>query len=139
MEKIGFIGLGIMGQPMCLNLLKAGFEVTAYNRTASKLDAVKKAGAVAADSPKQVAEQSDIIITIVTDSADVEQVILGTNGVIEGVSADKVVIDMSTISPSVTKNIAAALFEKGCSHAGRARQRWRFRRYSRNIGDYGWR
>jgi 3-hydroxyisobutyrate dehydrogenase len=112
MEKIGFIGLGIMGQPMCLNLLKAGFEVTAYNRTESKIATVAKAGATAASSPKEVAEKSDIIITIVSDSPDVENVILGENGVLEGVNPGSVVIDMSTISPSVTKDIAAKLVEK---------------------------
>lgn len=112
MENIGFIGLGIMGKPMCLNLLKAGFKVTAYNRTKSKLDEVVSAGAKPADSPLQVAEQSDIIITIVSDSPDVEQVILGKNGVIHGAKAGSVVIDMSTISPSVTQNIAVQLAEK---------------------------
>ena len=112
MEKIGFVGLGIMGKPMCLNLLKAGFSVTAYNRTESKLAEVVNAGARAATSPKEVAEKSDIIITIVSDSPDVQQVILGENGVIYGLAPNSVVIDMSTISPSVTKEIALHLAEK---------------------------
>lgn len=113
METIGFIGLGIMGKPMCLNLLKAGFEVTAYNRTKSKLQDVVQAGARAADTPAQVARQSDIIITIVTDTPDVQQVILGENGVIRGAKKGSVVIDMSTISPSATKEIADKLATKG--------------------------
>ncbi len=112
MESIGFIGLGIMGKPMCLNLLKAGFKVTAYNRTKSKINEVVSAGGNAADSPQVVAKHSDIIITIVSDSADVEDVILGENGVIHGARTGSVVIDMSTISPSVTQNIAAQLAEK---------------------------
>ena len=113
MEKIGFIGLGIMGKPMCLNLLKAGFEVTAYNRTASKTKAVAEAGARIATSPKEVAERSDIIITIVSDTPDVEQVILGENGVIHGARPGSVVIDMSTISPAATQRMAEALLANG--------------------------
>lgn len=112
MEKIGFIGLGIMGKPMCLNILKAGFSVTAYNRTATKTMDVINAGAKAAESPAQVADQSDIIITMVTDTPDVQQVILGKNGVIAGIRSGSVVIDMSTISPSATRFIAAQLRKK---------------------------
>ena len=112
MEKIGFIGLGIMGKPMCLNLLKAGFTVVAYNRTETKINSVVQAGAIAASSPKEVAENSDIIITMVSDSPDVEDVILGENGVLNGVKPGSVVIDMSTISPSVTQEIAAQLADK---------------------------
>jgi 3-hydroxyisobutyrate dehydrogenase len=112
MEKIGFIGLGIMGQPMCVNLLKAGYSITAYNRTDSKLETVVKQGAKRADTPAQVAKESDIIITIVTDSEDVEQVILGQDGIIHAAKAGSVVIDMSTISPSVTQDIAKQLSKK---------------------------
>ncbi len=112
MEKIGFVGLGIMGKPMALNLLKAGFTVVAYNRTKEKVEAIVKAGGEAASSPKEVAENSDIIITIVSDTPDVKDVILGKNGVDAGVKEGSVVIDMSTISPSVTKNIAEKLKAK---------------------------
>ena len=111
--KIGFIGLGIMGRPMSKNLIKAGYELTVYNRSRGPMDELAAMGANTANSPKQVAENSDIVITIVTDTPDVEQVILGPNGVIEGVLKDMVVIDMSTISPSVTRSIAAKLREKG--------------------------
>lgn len=111
-ERIGFIGLGIMGRPMCMNLLKAGYCVTAYNRSPSKLEAVLSAGAKGANSPKAVAEQSDVIITMVTDSPDVEAVILGPDGVIHGAKSGSVVIDMSTISPKVTQKIAEELREK---------------------------
>ena len=111
MEKIGFIGLGIMGKPMALNLLKAGFNVVAYNRTKEKVNAIIDAGGKEGLTPKEVAENSDIMITIVSDSRDVEDVLLGENGVIKGAKAGSVVIDMSTISPSVTKEIASKLKE----------------------------
>jgi len=112
MEKIGFIGLGIMGKPIALNLLKAGFSVIAYNRTKEKVKAIVYAGGKEGLTPKEVAANSDIIITIVADSPDVQDVILGENGVINGAKEGSVVIDMSTISPSVTKEIAAKLKEK---------------------------
>lgn len=112
MNKIGFIGLGIMGKPMALNLMKAGFELVVYNRTGSKMDELIKKGAAGASSPKEVAERSDIIITIVSDTPDVEEVMLNEQGVIHGVKSGNVVIDMSTISPSVTKEIASKLKEK---------------------------
>ncbi len=82
--KVGFIGLGIMGQPMALNLLKAGFELTVYNRTAEKARPVVEAGAVQVHSPREVAQNSEIIITMVTGPDDVKQVILGPDGVAEG-------------------------------------------------------
>ena len=112
MEKIGFVGLGIMGKPMALNLLKAGFNVIAYNRTEKKVEAIVEAGGTKGISPKEVAEKSDIIITIVSDTPDVQDVILGENGVLKGAKEGSIVIDMSTISPSVTKDIAAKLKEK---------------------------
>lgn len=115
MEKIGFIGLGIMGKSMSLNLLKAGFDVTVWNRTPAKMQELEKAGAHVADSPQQVAEHTDIIITIVSDTPDVEAVILGDQGVIHGVKPGAVVIDMSTISPQVTRDIAQQLAEKNAA------------------------
>lgn len=104
--RIGFIGLGIMGKPMSLNLLKAGFSLTVWNRTKSKTNDLVKNGASFAISPRQVAENSEIIITMVKDSVDVEQVILGGDGVFDGGKAGDIVIDMSTISPFVTQRIA---------------------------------
>ena len=111
-EKIGFIGLGIMGNPMSKNLLKAGFDLTVYNRTRSKMEELLKEGAKSASSPKEVSESSEVIITMLTDSPDVEEVVLGPEGVLEGVKANSVVIDMSTISPKVTQKVAARLKEK---------------------------
>lgn len=111
--RIGFIGLGIMGRPMCANLLKAGYQLTVWNRSRPGIDEVTALGAAAGESPADVATKSDIIITIVTDSPDVEKVVLGERGVIEGVRTGSVVIDMTTMSPSVTRTIAARLEEKG--------------------------
>jgi 3-hydroxyisobutyrate dehydrogenase len=113
MKKIGFIGLGLMGSGMSMNLVKAGFPVTVWNRTASKMEPLIEAGAEGAGSPKEVAENSDIVVSIVTDSQDVEEVILGPEGAIHGAKSGAVVIDMSTISPSVTRRIAEELGKKG--------------------------
>jgi len=112
MHKVGFIGLGLIGTPMCVNLVKAKYKVSVWNRTRSKVEKLVTAGAVSTDSPKAVAENSDVIITCVSDSKDVKEVILGDDGVIHGISEGKIVIDMSTISPSVTREIAEALLSK---------------------------
>ncbi len=111
-ERIGLVGLGIMGKPMGKNVLKAGFPLTVWNRTISRAEELKALGARVASSPKEVAEHSDIIITMVSDSPDVQQVVLGDDGVIHGARAGSVLVDMSTISPQVTREIANALQEK---------------------------
>jgi 3-hydroxyisobutyrate dehydrogenase len=111
--RIGFIGLGIMGRPMCANLIKAGYSLTVWNRSQPGIDTVVGYGAQAGSSPADVAAKSDVIITMVTDSPDVQQVVLGSDGVIEGARPGSVVIDMTTMSPSITREIAAALGEKG--------------------------
>lgn len=112
-ERIGFAGLGIMGRGMAHNLLKAGFDLRVWNRTASRMDDLIANGASAANNPADLASQSDIIITCVSDTPDVQEVILGENGIIYGVSSGALVIDMSTISPQVTREIADRLSEKG--------------------------
>lgn len=112
-ERIGFIGLGIMGEPMCRNLMKAGYACTVNTRTKPRAGQLLSEGAAWSDSPKDTAGKSDVIITIVTDTPDVEKVILGDDGIIEGINSGSVVIDMSTISPSATRDMAAALKEKG--------------------------
>jgi 3-hydroxyisobutyrate dehydrogenase len=111
--RIGFIGLGIMGNSMAQNLLKAGFQVTVYNRSKPPVDLLVSKGAASAPSPKAVAELSDVVITMVTDSEAVNDVVLGKGGVIEGVRDGLVLIDMSTISPSETRRVSAALSAKG--------------------------
>ena len=111
--RIGFIGLGIMGRPMAQNLLKAGFQLTVYNRTKSPAELLVQSGATSASSPKEVAERSDLVITMVTDSEAVKEVVLGRGGVAEGAHDGLVLVDMSTISPSVTRSVSAALSAKG--------------------------
>ena len=110
--NIAFIGLGTMGDPMVRNLLRAGHSVTVHNRTREKERSLVEAGAIATYSPQQAAAQVDIVITCVSDSPDVEAVLLGEAGVIHGARAGTLVIDMSTISPEVTRRIATALAAK---------------------------
>lgn len=102
-----------MGQGMSKNLIKAGYEVTVWNRTRSKMKPLVEAGAKGANNPKEVAENADVVISIVTDSPDVEEVILGPEGAIHGAKKGDVFIDMSTISPIATKRISQKLLEKG--------------------------
>ena len=113
-KKVGFIGLGMMGNPMSKNLLKARFELTVWNRTKSKMDEIVALGAKPANSAKEVAQQNEVTITMLTGSQDSEEVILGKNGVLEGMKPGAVVIDMSTISPAMSKRIAAEVAKKGC-------------------------
>lgn len=112
-EKIGFIGLGIMGQGMARNLLKAGFPLRVWNRTHTKTETLVAEGAVAATSPADVAAHCDIILTCVSDTPDVEAVLLHENGVIYGAAAGNLVIDCSTISPQATHRFAGILAQKG--------------------------
>lgn len=112
MEKIAYIGLGIMGRPMVLNLLQAGYSVRVWARRSEMMEPLVEAGATACSSPADAADNSDIIITNVSDTTDVEQVVLGQNGIIEGAAKGSVVVDMSTISPSVTRAIAERLGER---------------------------
>ena len=112
--QIGFVGLGIMGAPMALNLIEAGFSLKVYNRTdRPRVQEVIDAGGVRAATPAEAASGSDVIITNVTDTPDVVDVILGEDGVLQTAREGTTVIDMSTISPRVTRDIAAALNEKG--------------------------
>ena len=113
MKRIGFIGLGIMGRPMAQNLLKAGYTVTVYNRSRVRPSVLAAAGAKVAASPRTSQPSSDVVITMVTDSPDVQQVILGPGGVVEAARKGLTVIDMCTISPTVTRSISAALAEAG--------------------------
>lgn len=113
--RVGFIGLGIMGAPMAENLLKSGFQVTAFNRTPGKTRRLQEKGATIVDSPARVAEECKVIITIVSDTPDVEEVILGTKGVIEKIQPGSIVIDMSTVSPEMEKSICKKLEEKGAT------------------------
>lgn len=106
METIGFIGLGTMGKPMARNLMKAGFPLVVHNRSRGAVDELAKEGARPASSPKDVAAQSDIVITMLPDSPDVELVIAGKDGVFEGARRGMLVIDMSTSPPALARRIA---------------------------------
>lgn len=112
-QRIGFIGLGIMGKPMARNLRKAGYALTVYNRSRAAVEALVAEGASSASSSQEVAEHADVVITMVTDTPDVHQVILGDKGVLAGFHTDGVIIDMSTISPTMTREIAQAVQAKG--------------------------
>ncbi len=111
-ERIGFVGLGIMGQGMAHNLLKAGFPLRVWNRTAARMDSLIEAGAEAGSSPADVAANSDITIVCVSDTPDVERVVLGEDGILQGANPGSLVVDCSTISPQATREIAALLAEK---------------------------
>lgn len=111
--KVAFIGLGTMGIPMTLNILNAGFDLTVHNRTRDKEKIPAKEGAQRAASPREAAVGAEVIITCVSDTPDVEEVIMGENGVIRGAQAGSIVVDMSTISPSTTRRIAQDLGKKG--------------------------
>ena len=113
MKTIGFIGLGIMGKPMAKNLLKAGYPVIAYDVRAEALAELTAAGAAAGMSPKDVAARSEIVITMLPNSPEVKQAILGPGGVIEGVRPGAIVVDMSSIAPSASQEISAKLAQKG--------------------------
>jgi 2-hydroxy-3-oxopropionate reductase len=112
-ERIGFIGLGIMGEPMAMNLVAAGFELTVHSRSPGPVDELVAAGAKRAASPREVAAASDVTITMLPDTPDVEQVLLGSDGVRDGAASGSLVIDMSSIDPGPTRTIATALAERG--------------------------
>ena len=113
-RHVGFIGLGIMGRPMAINLLKAGFSLTVFNRSQGPVEALVKKGALSAGSPKEVAVGAEVVITMLPDSPDVELVMFGPEGVMAGVRPGSLVIDMSTILPSVARRVAEAVRQKEC-------------------------
>ncbi|MCZ6552007.1 MAG: 2-hydroxy-3-oxopropionate reductase [candidate division NC10 bacterium] len=112
-KKIGFIGLGIMGKPMARNLLKAGYTLNVYSRSQPPMEELKRDGATLGASPKEVAAASEVVITMLPNSPDVEAVVLGANGVLEGTKSGTILADMSTISPLVSQKIYEAAKKKG--------------------------
>lgn len=112
-EKVGFIGLGIMGSGMARNLLQAGFELIVWNRTAAKMEPLVRDGAEAAKSPADLAARCDVLVLCVSDTPDVEEVLFGPEGAIHGVQDGALVVDCSTISPSQTVSFAKKLAEAG--------------------------
>ena len=113
MTKIGFIGLGIMGKPMSKNLFKAGYKLVVLDLNRSAVDELVSLGAEKAATPKEVADICEYIITMLPDSPEVKEVVLGKNGLIEGLKAGSVLIDMSSISPIVSRELSHKLEEKG--------------------------
>ena len=111
---IGFVGLGIMGKPMAKNLKKAGYSLTVHNRSRGAIDELTKAGAQAAETSKEVAESSEIIITMLPDSPDVELIYSGEQGIFSGVRSGTLLIDMSSISPIAARNLAGKAQKLGC-------------------------
>jgi 2-hydroxy-3-oxopropionate reductase len=111
--RIGYIGLGLMGKPMAGNLLKAGFPLTVHNRSRAAVEELVAQGAQAAFSPREVASASDVVFTNLPDSPDVEQVVLGKDGIIEGVREGMIFVDNSTIKPATARRMARELLAKG--------------------------
>jgi 2-hydroxy-3-oxopropionate reductase len=115
-EKVGFIGLGIMGRPMAKNLMDAGYELVLHNRSPKKAEELAEDGtATAAANPREVAEACDVLITMLPDSPDVEAVVAGEDGILEGIRDGALLVDMSTISPVVTEALSEKATEKGAS------------------------
>ena len=112
-EKVGYIGLGIMGRPMALNLLRAGYPVWVYARRTEALPPLTEAGATVCSSPADVARHAEVVFTNVSDTPDVEQIVLGDKGIIHGAKHGAVVVDNSTISPSATRSMANKLRNAG--------------------------
>lgn len=112
-RNVGFIGLGIMGKPMSLNLIKAGHSLTVFDINPEAVNGLVEAGASAAASPKEIAEKSDVIITMLPASKQVKEVVLGENGILAGAKEGAVIIDMSSITPEVSRELAAAAAKKG--------------------------
>ena len=115
-ERIGFIGVGVMGKPMAINLMKAGYALTIFDLNPNPLKELEARGATIAHSSKEVGSQAPVVITMLPNSGDVEKVILKDNGVIEGLKSNSIVVDMSTIDPSVSRSIAKTLAEKKLDH-----------------------
>jgi len=112
-EKIGFIGLGVMGKPMARHLITAGHALTVHNRSRGAVDELVRAGATAGGSPAEVARASKVIITMLPDTPDVERVLTGPDGVLAGLTGGAVVIDMSSISPVATERLAKLVADRG--------------------------
>lgn len=113
---VAFIGLGTMGSPMASNLVRAGFEVTVHNRTREREVPLQELGASRADSPAEAAAGAEVIVTIVSDTPDVEEVLFGERGVIEGAEDGAVLVDMSTIDPEATRTFAARMLKRGVGY-----------------------
>jgi 3-hydroxyisobutyrate dehydrogenase and related beta-hydroxyacid dehydrogenases len=135
---IGFIGLGIMGKPMARNLLKAGYTLVVHNRSRAAVDELAKEGAQAAADSQEVAQRSEIIITMLPDSPDVELVYAGDQGIFSGVKSGPLLIDMSSISPVVARKARGRSRKARLRYARRAGERRRSRRHRQYAVDHDW-
>ncbi len=113
MKNVGFVGLGLMGAPMAANVAKAGFPLTVYNRSAAKAEPLRALGAAVAATPRELATRSDVVITMLSDAAAVEQVVRGEEGLLAGGRPGSVLIDMSTVSPEQSRSMAIELGVQG--------------------------
>ncbi len=110
--RVGFVGLGTMGTPMATNIAKAGFPLVVWNRTAAKMEPLARVGAKSANSPAHVASEADVVITMVSQPKDVEAVVQGPEGVLEGIKPGSILVDMSTVSPATSRTLAGAATTK---------------------------
>ena len=113
--RVGFVGLGIMGKPMALNLVRAGHAVAVFSRSPGPVDEVLAAGAIAAADLADVATGRDVVITMILDSPDVEAVVLGPGGILESADPGTLIVDMSTVKPETARKVAAAAADRGCA------------------------
>lgn len=111
--KIGFIGLGIMGKPMCMNLMRADYELVIMDKNPSVVKEMENSGAIIAQTPREVASLVEVVITMLPDSKDVKDVVLGENGIIEAAKSGLIIIDMSSINPSVSREIYTVIEKQG--------------------------
>lgn len=135
--KVGFIGLGIMGKPMCRNLMKAGYEAVVYNRSKASVEELAAEGAQAAGSPAEVAENCQVIITMLPNSPQVREVCLGENGIASAAKEGTIVIDMSSIDPVQSERNRSRAEQKGNRLNGCTGQRRRAKGDRRNNFCYG--
>jgi 2-hydroxy-3-oxopropionate reductase len=112
-ERVGFVGLGIMGKPMAKNLMDAGYELTVHNRSPEKAEELGEAGATVANSPREVAQNSDVIITMLPGPPEVREIVAGENGLLENAREGSLIVDMSTSSPVLARELARYAGERG--------------------------
>ena len=113
MKRIGFVGLGTMGHHMAMNILKAGYDLCVYNRTPEKAKALVEAGAAQYSTAREVGAKAELVVTCVSDAPDVEEVILGVEGVAKGMSSGGIIVDCSTSSPALAREMELELEEDG--------------------------
>ena len=121
--RVGFVGLGLMGTPLALNILKGGFELTVWNRTEAKTEPLVAAGAIRANTISELTRSSDVVITMLTDAAASESVICGKDGILDHARPGLIVIDMGSIAPEMSRSIAERAKQRGVRNARRAGDR----------------